>query len=294
MLVKGRRAALALLALFAMGVPAAAADGAPAAAATGPQRIVSIGGDATEILYALGLGDKIVAVDSTSLYPSAALKEKVNVGYMRQLTTEGVLSTGATLILASAQAGPPDVVRALKGSSIRYETLPGNEGPDQVAEKIRFTGRIFGVSEKADALAGQVTQRFAAIAEKRKKIGKPLKAMFILGINNGRAMVGGKGSTADVVLGLAGAENAAASISGYKPITDEAMLGMAPDVVVTINRGDQSDAKSTVAALAGFKETPAGKAGRIIELDGNYLLGFGPRTPQAVEELMTVLYPTLQ
>ena len=81
-----------------------------------PSRLLSIGGDTTEILYALGFGDRIVAVDSTSQFPPDAAKKK-NVGYMRALSTEGVMSTGATLIVANAHAGPPEVVRALEASA---------------------------------------------------------------------------------------------------------------------------------------------------------------------------------
>lgn len=254
------------------------------------ERIVSVGGDATEILYALGLDKKIVAVDSTSMYPKDALETKANVGYLRQLTTEGVLSTGATVLIASAQAGPPDVVRALKSSNIRFETLPGNEAPENISEKVRFVGKIFNVPDKAEALASDVTQRFAALAEKRKAITKKIKAVFILGVNNGRANVAGTGSTADIVLGLAGADNAAASLHGYKPLTDEALISLAPEVIVTMKREGGGNAAEFVSALPGYKESPAGKAGRIIEMDGNYLLGFGPRTPQAAEELMASIY----
>lgn len=255
------------------------------------QKIVSIGGDTTEILYALGLGDRIVAVDSTSLYPEVALKEKANIGYMRQLTTEGVLSTGGTIVVASAGAGPPDVVRALKSSSVRYETLPGNETADNVADKVRFLGKLFAVEAKAEPLASEINRRFAALAEKRLGIEKPMRVLFVLGVGGSKAMIGGTGSTADMVLKLAGAENAASEVSGYKPLTDEALISLAPDVIVTIRRAGAEDTDKYVAALPGFGATPAGKSGRIISMDAHYLLGFGPRTPQAAEELMASVYP---
>jgi len=275
-------------ALAAVALVAAAAG---ANAKTSSQRIASIGGDATEILYALGLEEQVVAVDSTSLYPETALKQKANVGYLRQLTTEGVLSTGASVIFANAQAGPPDVVRALKASRIRYETLPGNESPDNIADKIRFAGRLFGKEQEAQLLAADVTRRFAALTEKRAAIGKPVRAMFVLGITSGRAMIAGSQTTADTVLRLAGAENAASSLTGYKPLTDEALLDLSPDVVVTIRRGTEMDTAELIATLPGYRQTPAGKAGRIVEMDAHYLLGFGPRTPQAAGELMARLYP---
>lgn len=163
--------------------------------------------------------------------------------------------------------------------------MPGNESPDNVAEKVRFVGKLFGVGDKAEAQAADVTKRFAALAEKRKAIKTPLRAMFILGVNSGRAMIGGTGSSGDLVLTLAGAENAAAALQGHKPLTDESLLSLAPDVVVTISRASDHNTASLVAALPGFKETPAGRTNHIVTIDAHYLLGFGPRTPQAAAML---------
>src|SRR5262245_16400055 len=83
-------------------------------AAEPPARIVSIGGAVTEILYALGAEQRVVAVDTTSLYPERALKEKPNVGYMRALSAEGVLGLNPSLILASEGSGPKETIAVLK------------------------------------------------------------------------------------------------------------------------------------------------------------------------------------
>ena len=99
-------AALALAGAFASischQSRAIAADGAEATNAAAP-RILSLGGDVTEILHDLGQSDKVVAVDTTSQFPASALKEKNSVGYLRALSAEGVLSVNPTLILASEQ-----------------------------------------------------------------------------------------------------------------------------------------------------------------------------------------------
>jgi iron complex transport system substrate-binding protein len=257
------------------------------------ERIVSLGGDATEILYALGLSDSIVAVDSTSVEPPDALKQKANVGYMRQLSAEGVLSTGATSIVANAQAGPPEVVSALSSANLRFLVLPGNESPDNVAEKVRLVGKAFGREREALKLVSAIEAGLKAAAQKRERIAKPVRALFILGVNNGRATIGGAKTTADTMLHLAGAINAAAGLVGYKPLTDEALLGLAPDVVVTMRREGATDSRQLIGALPGYKQTPAGKHDRLIEMEAHYLLGFGPRTHEAALELMARLYPEM-
>ena len=262
-------------------------------AAQGGDRIVSLGGDATEILYSLGLADKIVAVDSTSVEPPEALKQKPNVGYMRALSAEGVLSTGATVIVANAQAGPPEVVNALKSANLRFVLLPGSESPDNVSEKVRLIGKTFDREAQAQKLAASIDAGLKAVAAKRAQIAKSVRAIFILGVYNGRASVAGSATSADTMLQLAGASNAAGELTGYKPLTDEALLSLAPDVVVTMRREGATDSRALIGSLPGYKQTPAGKSDRLIEMDAYYLLGFGPRTHEAALELMTKLYPDL-
>jgi len=290
-----RRVLLASIVASVLGATPLLAQNAPDAAkspAVTSERIVSLGGDATEILYALGLQDRIVAVDTTSMYPPEALKDKPNVGYMRALSAEGVLSTAATTIVASAQAGPPEVVAALKTANLRYLTLPGNESPHNVAEKVLTIGKAFGRDAQAKELAARIEAGLNAVAERRKKITTPVRAIFILGVNSGRATVGGVGTTADSMMKLAGATNVA-DFKDYKPLTSEALLSLAPDAVITMRRHGAADNQSQLASLPGYKESPAGKNNRLIEMEAHYLLGFGPRTHEAALELMGKLYPDL-
>lgn len=266
--------------------------GRTAGAAYDTSRLLSIGGDTTEILYALGFGDRVVAVDSTSQFPPEATSKK-SVGYMRALSTEGVLATGATLILASAQAGPPEVVRALKTSSVPIVMLPDNAGPDSLIEKVRLVGGAVVAEQKAEALAARLAEQFRALEAKRSRIDKPARAILVLSITAGRALVGGRGTTADIMLGLAGAKNAAGGMNGYKPVSDEGLIGLAPDVVIAVNRQSGEDTAAEIASLLGFKALSAGRTVPVITMDAAYLLGFGPRAPDAAGELMTKLYPDL-
>lgn len=257
-------------------------------------RILAIGGDVTEILYAVGAQDKIVAVDSTSQYPAEALKEKKDVGYMRALSTEGVLSTAPSMIVASAGAGPPEVVKALKASGVAYIDVADDHDPKGVAGKVRTVAAAAGEAEKGEALAREVEGHFTALEADRRRIAKPLKAIFLLGVQNGRATIGGTGSSGDAILKLAGLENAATSFSGYKPLVDEALIELQPDIIVVMQRADKNhDAAKALDGLTGLAQTPAGKAKRIVAMDGLYLIGFGPRAPAAARELMLSAYPEL-
>jgi iron complex transport system substrate-binding protein len=260
---------------------------------TDTSRILSIGGDVTEILYALKADDKIIAVDSTSQFPADALKTKANVGYLRALSSEGVLSTNPSLIIAGKDAGPPPVVAVLKASSIPYIEVPDNQTPEGVAAKIRFIASVVGAQAAGDALAKDVENDFALLAEQRAKIGKPKRALFILSVQNGRATIGGANTSADAMIKLAGAENVAAGAQGYKPLADEAAVELAPDAIVTMQHGRNGPPSAHIGSVKSLQASPALQNQRVIEMNGLYLLGFGPRCARAARELMIALYPEL-
>jgi iron complex transport system substrate-binding protein len=252
-------------------------------------KIASIGGDVTEILYALDQQARIVAVDATSQFPPEALKDKKNVGYMRALSTEGVLSVAASVIIASDRAGPAEVVKALK-SAVPYVEVIDGTSPDGVPAKIRAVAAAAGVGQKGETLAAKVSGELADLELQRKSIKKPLRALFVLSVQSGRATVGGTGSSADAILKLAGLENAASMVQGFKPVGDEALLEMKPDVVVVLRRSAGGHDASEAVKLPGLNGSSAARGNRVIAMDGLYLLGFGPRVAEAARELMTVAY----
>lgn len=270
-------------------LPSAAEE--PAATKPGSEKIVSVGGDITEIIYALKADDKIVAVDTTSTFPLSALKTKKSVGYMRALSTEGVLSTGATAIVASDRAGPPEVVAALKSSSIAFHEIQETNSPTGVGEKIRKVGSLIGHAAEADALAENVAGKFKALDTVRADLGKKKRVLLILAIQNGRATVGGRGTSADAIIALAGGENAASDIDGFKPVTDEQLVQMAPDAVLAMKRSSGPSTIDDAKRLQGLAGSPAAAGNGMLEIDGSFVLGFGPRAPDAAKDLMLALYP---
>jgi iron complex transport system substrate-binding protein len=120
-----------------------------------------------------------------------------------------------------------------------------------------------------------------------------VRALFVLSVQNGRPMVAGRGTAADAIFALAGAENAAGAINGYKPLADEAAVELAPDVIVAMTNPAPGNEPNKILELPAFRSTPAAANKRLVEMDGNYLLNFGPRAGQAARDLMLALYPTL-
>jgi iron complex transport system substrate-binding protein len=261
------------------------------ACAAEKQQIVSVGGSITEIIYALGAQDRIVAVDTTSLYPPEALRTKPNVGYLRQLSAEGVLSQNPTLMIAAEGAGPADTLGLLKSAGLRIVLLDEQPSARSVIDKIDEIGRLLDLKEPAQALSTKVSKEFEALDARRKAIVKPLRVMVILGFQSGRAMAAGRKTAADAMIALAGGVNAAGGMDNYKQLSDEAVIEAAPDAVVMAQRGDDDAAPSNIFDQGAFKATPAAATHTLIQMNANYMLGFGPRTALAAHELMSKLYP---
>jgi iron complex transport system substrate-binding protein len=256
-------------------------------------RIVSIGGAVTEILYALGLKDRIVAVDTTSLYPVEALKEKPNVGYMRALSPEGVLGLNPSVVMAVEGAGPKEAVAVLEAASVPYVRVPDHFTGAGIVEKVRLVGEVAGVRDRAECLANQVENDLSALAKLQENRTGRAKVLFVLSFLNGKPMVAGRNTAADGIIRLAGAVNAIDSYEGYKPITDEAVVAAAPDTVLVMQRQQDPLDAATVFAHAAFATTPAAARKSFVAMDGLYLLGFGPRTARAARDLAAALDPSI-
>ena len=255
------------------------------------KRIVSVGGTVTEILYGLGAGDRIIARDSTSVYPSEAAT-KPDVGYMRTLSAEGLLSQQPDLILAEDGAGPADVVGILKASEVPYVTIDTPPTAEAVSQKIRDVAAAVGLEEKAEAMVQIVEGGFEDLKERISTLtGPEKKVLFVLSTSGGRIMAAGAETEANTIIELAGGENAAKGFSGYKAMNDEAVIAAAPDVVLTISRGHLSSASSDLFSLPALVGTPAAANNAHINMDGLFLVGFGPRTPEAATQLAQQLYP---
>ncbi|MBO0139653.1 ABC transporter substrate-binding protein [Agrobacterium sp. Ap1] len=281
-----------LLAIILLG-STISAGGVLAADKGNPEakRIVSVGGTITEILYDLGAQDRIVARDSTSFYPADA-NSKPDVGYMRQLSAEGILGQKPDLILMEEGSGPPPVLEILKASEVPMVVIPTPPKADKIGQKIRDVGAAVGLSDKAEALAKKTEDGLKAVAADVAKIsGGKKKVLFVLSISNGRLMAGGADTEAGAIIEMAGGVNAAPTINGYKPLSDEAVIAAAPDVILSMSRGDHSITPEQMFALPSMQTTPAAANKALVSMDGLMLLGFGPRTPEAARALAAKIYP---
>jgi iron complex transport system substrate-binding protein len=258
-----------------------------------PTRIVSVGGAVTEILYALGVEDRIVAVDTTSLYPPSAMADKPNVGYMRQLSAEGVLGLHPQLVLAIAGSGPKETIDVIDAAKVPLIMVPETFTEDGMLAKIRLVARVAGVEARGVCLAAAVSSDLTWLRDLRGKVKTPPRVMFVMSFLDGRAMVAGQKTAANEIIQMAGGVNVADSFDGYKIMNDEAIVAARPDHVLSMERGKESIRAADVFASPTFALTPAAQSKSFIAMDGLYLLGFGPRTAAAARDLAARLDPAL-
>lgn len=282
-MARNRRHTFVRVVIPAIGVALASLS----AHAASPQRIVSVGGAVTEVLCALGAHGNIVGVDTSSVYPHE-MTTLPQVGYARQLSAEGIASLNPDLVIATEDAGPPAVLDQLGNLGIRVEKVTARHTLEGAVERIRAVGRLVGKEDAANALAQKVES--ATRENSAKPDASSPRVLFIYARAGGVMNVAGAETGADEIIRLAGGVNAMTSFTGYRPLTAEAAVAAAPDVLLLTDRGiETSGGINGVLAQPGLALTPAGQARRVISMDDLLLLGFGPRLDKAVAELRRLL-----
>jgi iron complex transport system substrate-binding protein len=254
-------------------------------------RIVSVSGATTEIVYALGAEKQLVGTDTTSLYPAAALQTP-KVGYMRQLSAEGLLSLKPDAVIGTTEAGPQVVMDQVRSAGVKVELVEADHSWAEVQRKIAAVGRATARVAQAAALQARLDAQWAEVqAAITRKGGKKPRAIFILS-HSGSPQVAGEKTAAHAMLNYAGLDNAfvtagsASNFAGYRAMTPEALVTAAPDVIVTTTQGIEAvGGLEKFWQRPGLELTPAYKRRALVALDALYLIGFGPRLPQAVAEL---------
>jgi iron complex transport system substrate-binding protein len=251
-------------------------------------RLVVLGGGLTEIVYALGHGADVVAVDTTSVFPAEA-DALPDVGYVRNVSAEGILATTPTLVLASSTAGPKAVLDRVAASGATVTVIDDPTDLDGAYARVLAVGEALGEVDAATTLVATMKTEVEAaqrdIEVRVQARGRP-RALFVYARGTGTMLVSGAGTPADAMLTTAGATNALADVNGFVPVSGEAIVASQAEVIV-LPKGSLDGLGGTAGVLAipGIAETPAGKAKAIVAIDDAMLLGYGPRIGAALRAL---------
>ncbi|WP_052501444.1 heme/hemin ABC transporter substrate-binding protein [Thiomicrospira microaerophila] len=253
------------------------------------ERIVTIDGSVTEIVFALGLGDQVVGRDITSRYPQA-VNDLPDVGYMRQLTVEGVLSLAPTLIIATSDAKPSKMLDRLQASGVRVEIIENTPTLEGILYKVERIAAVLGVPKKGAQLNLTIKRDFEqALAQiQLQQAGLVVKpqGIFVLSVRNGNLSVAGQGSRANELLKMIGVHNPVEQqINNYQLLSAEAAININPDFIFMLEQGvSMSGGQQAVLNNPVLKHTRAFDQQRLIIMP-NDALSFGPRLGQMVTQI---------
>jgi iron complex transport system substrate-binding protein len=253
-------------------------------------RIVTLGAAITEIAFAVGVGDDVVAVSRGATYPPASRRLPV-IGTGRSVTAEPVLAQRPTIVLADSGVSP-STVEQLRGLGIRVVVTAATSAERSYAQ-IMEVATALGKAADGATLAARVRREVAAVTQRASAQPRP-RALLIYARGTGTVFVAGRKTGADEMLRLAGATNAVAGFSDYKPLTAEAVAASGADAIVFLSAGLESiGGVDGALKLPGVAATPAGRARRIVAVDDQLLLSFGPRLAEGLWQLVQQLHPAL-
>jgi len=267
---------------------------ADASSVDADMRIISLGGFVTEVLFGIGYGDQIVGIDNTSTYP-AATKEIPKLGHTTQLSEEGILQLRPNIIFAEASPESKPVLDKVANAGIKVVYIENTQRLDNAWKTaLKIAAHVAVPQQVLDEMKQNIQQDSLRLAEYLKNIDTENKpsVLFLYARGAGRMLVAGQNTTANSVIDYAGGENAIKSFEGFKALTPEYLLEAAPEVILMFETGLASlDGEEGLKMIPGMEKTPAIQGGRVIAMDGAYLLGFGPREASAVYELAQQFHP---
>ncbi|WP_024118779.1 heme/hemin ABC transporter substrate-binding protein [Thermus thermophilus] len=256
------------------------------------ERIVSLDGITTEILFALGVGERVVGRDDSSYYPPEA-QRLPSVGYQFRLSAEGILSLKPTLVIGREDVRPKEVVEQLERAGVAVVLVPTEPSVEGAKAKIRTVAQAVGRVEQGEALVRALERDLLllrAFQAQHAAKGK-LRALFLYLRGPGTTFVCGEGSTPVGVMELAGLENAAKGIRECQPMTAESVVAARPEVIVVFKKGLESvGGLEGLLKLPGVAQTPAGQKRKVVAMDDLYLGSFGPRAGRAALDLFRAAY----
>jgi len=242
-------------------------------------KIVVAGGSITEIVYFLGMEDKLVGVDITSNFPKEAKKLK-SIGYLRNLSIEGILSLSPGLVLAEEDIGPPIIVNQLRKTSIDLRIIKEKNNLNGIHNKILCISKILNTSLDENEDYVELQKKLYRVRNLKKINSKKIKKILLILMMRGSSpVVAGKNTSGQGFIEMIGHENSMKNLNGWKPVSSEEIIKKNPDYIIITKRAFKSfSSLDQFLSIPGISSTLAAKKKNIIVKDGMSMLGFGPRT----------------
>ncbi|MBB5841079.1 heme/hemin ABC transporter substrate-binding protein [Kribbella italica] len=255
---------------------------------------VDLYGTLAEIVFSLGLGDKVVGRDTSTGFPEAASLPKVTPS-AHDLNAEAILALDPTVVLTDKSIGPPEVLEQLRASGVAVVFFDDARTMDNIPSQIRAVAGALGVPERGEQLVRRTQDEIVKSLGLAPAAAKPLRMTFLYVRGSaGVYLMSGPGSGADAMIKSIGGVDTGTDIGLTKPfvpLTSEALIRSQPDLIIVMTEGLKSlKGVDGLLKLPGIAQTPAGQHRRIVDMNDTELLSFGPRTGRTVEALAKAVY----
>ena len=258
-------------------------------------RIVCVSKQLNEMIFELGKGHDIVAVDLSSTYPDSA-KLLPNVGYHRMLNAEGIISMKPDLVLHDNDMGPANVLPQLEKAGLNIKAFIGGRTIDSTKLMLKQLADFFGVPDRADSLNKKLDTDIKKAKDALSLINiKDTPTVMV--IQFGRAtnsffVMSERGGVADKMIQMARGKPSHYDAKGARQISPEAMATANPDIIIATDYGfDKMGGEENFKTVPGVALTNAAKNNRIYRFEEHDIVYFGPRTGDNVMKLMKLFYP---
>lgn len=250
-----------------------------------PERIVSLSPSETEVLFALGLGDKIVGVDNYSNYPEEA-KSKPKVGNL-QGNAEAIIAANPDIVFAGLSLNKDSVQKLnelhMKLFTVEPKTL------DQAMDRILLYGQITNTTAQAEKVVAEMKADIKKVTDAVKDLKPEQKKKVYIEFSPGWTV--GSGEYMNDMITLAGGINVASDLQGWKQINEEQIIQQNPDVIFFSQ--EVKDLEKTIRGRSGWDQINAIKNNRVIPFDADLVSRPGPRVTKGLIELAKGIYPDL-
>ncbi len=256
-----------------------------------PQRIVSLVPAGTEILFALGLGEKVAGVTEYCDYPAEAAS-KPKMGGFSTPSSELIVAAQPNLVLATVIH--KDFIRQLEGAGLKVVAFEATS-LSEVLEKIRLIGQVTGAAAQAEQLVDSMQKRIDKVSAQVSGLSEAQKPKVFFEIWPDPLTTGGAKSFLNSLITAAGGKNIAGDIErDWVTYSAEMLLARNPEVIIFSHHGDSRQTVEDIKARQGWEQVAAVKNNRIgyIE-DENLIVRAGPRVVEGLERIAEIIHPKL-
>jgi iron complex transport system substrate-binding protein len=254
-----------------------------------PKKIISLLPSDTEIIYALGDGDKLIAVDTYSNYPAAATK-KTQLGSGDKMSIEAIIGMKPDLVILGEMAQTQDQFKQLEDAGIKIVVTQADNVADTY-KVIEMVGKTLNKEAKATEIVSGMKSDFEKI--KKEVRGKTPKKVYIeISPLQYKLWSCGKGTFQDELLTLVGAKNIFSDISSWKEVSEEQVISRNPEIIITTvsSMNDTTNSVAEIEGRANWNKIDAVKNGKVFLTDSDAIQRPGPRLVEAAKNLEKLIY----